>query len=261
MGFKKLGLALFAFALTLSAHAWAQDDVRREGVIISHTGDALVTRTREGPLNVMLTPSTEIRETAGLAQRRTRGPETLIPGLIIKVEGTLAGDTLTAEEVTYSERDWRSAIAARAGTTEQFAAAARERAELREAIINGQEYVVREEVTVLFASGSAAVASQYQQQLRTLARNAAGHGNYRISIIGYADPRGNAAANERLSARRALAVRHLLVQSGSIQPGRVLPAAPMGEGALAPGETAPTSDAEARRVVVRVVTAKTQLSQ
>jgi outer membrane protein OmpA-like peptidoglycan-associated protein len=260
MGFKKLGQALFAFALTLATPAWAQE-VERETVILTHSGDNLTTRSREGPLNVVLTPSTQIRETAGLAQRRTRGPETLIPGLIIKVEGTMSGDTLTATEITYRDRDWRAAIASRAGTTEQFATAARERAELREAIINGNEYVVREETTVYFASGSAAVTPQFAQQLRTLAQHAPGFGNYRISILGFADPRGNAAANERLSQRRASAVRNILIQSGRIQPGRVLPEAPMGEGAVDPAGTAPTSDAEARRVVVRVVTAKTQLTQ
>jgi hypothetical protein len=35
----------------------------------------------------------------------------------------------------------------------------------------------------------------------------------------------------------------------------------MGEGTTAPGENAPTNNDEARRVVVRVVTPKTQLTQ
>jgi hypothetical protein len=35
----------------------------------------------------------------------------------------------------------------------------------------------------------------------------------------------------------------------------------MGEGTSAPGETAPANNNEARRVVVRVVTPKTQLQQ
>jgi len=261
MGFKILGLALAAFALTLTTSAIAQDEVEREGVITTRNGNTLVVQTREGPLTVMLTPETEIRETSGIARRETRGANVLQPGLIIEPRGTLSGDTLTASRVHFRERDWRAWVAQRGGTQQQFADAARDRAELRDAIINGQEYVVREEVTVYFASGSAAVSAQHQAQVRTLASHAAGFGNYRISIIGYADPRGNAAANERLSARRALAVRNLVIQSGHIQPGRVLPAAPMGEGAVAPGEAAPTSDAEARRVVVRIVTAKTQLTQ
>jgi hypothetical protein len=48
-------------------------------------------------------------------------------------------------------------------------------------------------------------------------------------------------------------------QTGHIQPGRVLSPSAMGEGPVAPGEAAPGTDAEARRVVVRIVTPKTQL--
>ena len=67
------------------------------------------------------------------------------------------------------------------------------------------------------------------------------------------------AANERLSQRRALAVSNILRQSGQIQPGRVLSPSAMGEGTAAPGEAAPTSNEEARRVLVRIVTPKGQL--
>src|SRR4051812_1132512 len=67
MGFNKLGMALFAAALAFSSSAMAQDDTQREGVILSQNGSNLSLRTREGPLNVVLSPTTEIRETAGIA--------------------------------------------------------------------------------------------------------------------------------------------------------------------------------------------------
>ena len=143
----------------------------------------------------------------------------------------MQGTTLTAESIEFRERDWRTAVATRAGTTE-----------LRQAIIDGNEYVIQEEVTVLFASGSVAIASQYQEQLRAIARNASSHGNYRVSVLGFADPQGDAAANERLSLRRAGAVSNFLRQTGSIEPGRVLSPSAMGEGTTAPGEAAPTSN-------------------
>src|SRR4029450_2430002 len=103
--------------------------------------------------------------------------------------------------------------------------------------------------------------ASYKQQLRALAQKAPTFGNYRISILGFADPRGNAAAHERLSQNRAAAVSNYLRQSGHIQPGRVLSPSAMGEGTAAPGEAAPTSNDEARGVVVRLVTPKTQLTQ
>jgi outer membrane protein OmpA-like peptidoglycan-associated protein len=259
-----LGLITAALFSATATIAYAEP-AEREGVIISRSGTTLQVRTREGPLSVDVSQATRIRETSGLS-RRTRGPETLIPGLIIKVEGDQQGSTITAEEIRYSERDWRQAISTRAGTTEQFAQqqaelerAAAERAELRQAIIDGQEYEVREEAVVYFATGSSTIAPRFQQDLRNLAGRAGSHGNYRVSILGYTDPVGNPAANERLSLRRAMAVSNYLRQTGLIQPGRVLSPSAMGEGALAPGETAPASNDEARRVVVRIVTPKGQL--
>jgi outer membrane protein OmpA-like peptidoglycan-associated protein len=254
---RRLALFVAAFAVAVPALA---EEVKREGVIISSGQNGLNVRTREGPLTVIVTPTTKIRESKGLS-KKTREPATLIPGLIIQVEGDQQGDTVTAEEIEFKERDWRSAIATKAGTTEQVERATAEREELRRAIVEGQEYVIREETTVYFATGSASIASQYQQQLRQLAQKAASHGNYRVSILGFADQRGNAEANERLSLRRAMAVSNYLRQTGLVQPGRVLSPSAMGEGTVAPEEAAPSSDNQARRVVVRIVTPKTQLQQ
>jgi outer membrane protein OmpA-like peptidoglycan-associated protein len=207
-----------------------------------------------GPLTVVLTPSTKITQTSGLAKKEARPVKALIPGLIFTVNGDLQGQTVTADDIRFKEKDWRTAVATRAGTVEQFS-------QLRQAIIEGNEYVIRDEATVYFPSGSAVVAASYKQALQALAQKASSFGNYRISILGFADPRGNAAANTRLSQKRAAAVSNYLRQTGSIEPGRVLSPSAMGEGTAAPGEAAPPGNDEARRVVVRVVTPKTQLSQ
>jgi outer membrane protein OmpA-like peptidoglycan-associated protein len=260
----KQGLILFAAVCTVATPALA-GDAKREGVIVSIAGDQLQVQTREGPLTVVVTPSTKIRET-GFLSSKDRQHHNLIPGLIIKADGSESGGTFTAEDIQFKERDWRSAIASKAGTQQQFEQqaahnqqAAAERAALRQAIIDGNEYVIKDEATVLFATGSAVIAEQYKQRLMKLAREVASHGNYRLSILGYADPRGDAAANERLSAKRALAVSNYLRQTGHVQPGRVLSPSAMGEGASAPGDAVPANNDEARRVVVRVVTPKSQL--
>lgn len=247
------GLAALAAALFLSTSALA-DPVKTEGVVTSIKGNTISARTVNGPLTVVLTPSTKITQTSGLARKEARPVQSLIPGLIFTVSGDRQGQTVTADDIRFKERDWRTAVATKAGTVEQFS-------ELRQAIIDGNEYVIRDEATVYFQTGSAVVGASYKQKLQALAQKASSFGNYRISILGFADPRGNAAANERLSQKRAAAVSNYLRQTGSIQPGRVLSPSAMGEGTSAPGETAPTSDDEARRVVVRVVTAKSQLTQ
>jgi outer membrane protein OmpA-like peptidoglycan-associated protein len=250
---RKPHLAVFAAALIVSTSSFAEE-VKTEAVITSIDGNTINARTTAGPLTVVLTPSTKITQTSGIAKRDKRDARSLLPGLIFTVEGDMQGQTVTAADIRFKEKDWRTAVATKAGTVEQFS-------ELRKAIIEGQEYVIQDEVTVYFPSGSAVVGASYKQELRALAQKAPSFGNYRLSILGFADPRGNAAANERLSQRRAAAVSNYLRQTGLIQPGRVLSPSAMGEGTAAPGETAPTSNDEARRVVVRVVTPKTQLQQ
>ena len=253
MDVRKHGLAVVAAAFIVASPSFAED-VKTEAVITSVNGNMLNAKTMSGPLTVVLTPSTKISQTSGIARKDKRDARSLIPGLIFTVEGDLQGQTVTARDIRFKEKDWRTAVATKAGTTEQFA-------ELRKAIIEGQEYVIREEATVYFKTGSSAIAASYKQRLHALAQKAPSFGNYRISILGFADPTGNAAANERLSLKRAGAVSNYLRQTGLIQPGRVLSPSAMGEGTAAPGETAPTSNNEARRVVVRVVTPKTQLQQ
>ena len=254
MGRNKLRWMVAGALLTGAVAPAIAEEVKTEAVITSVDGNTINAKSTAGPLSVVLTPTTKITQTSGIAKREARDAKSLIPGLIFTVEGDQQGNTVTAEEVRFKEKDWRTAIATKAGTTEQFS-------ELRKAIIEGQEYVIREEATVYFKTGSAALAASYKQRLHALAQKAPSFGNYRISILGFADPRGNAAANERLSLKRAAAVSNYLRQTGLIQPGRVLSPSAMGEGTTAPGETAPTSNDEARRVVVRVVTPKTQLTQ
>jgi outer membrane protein OmpA-like peptidoglycan-associated protein len=254
MRLTKRGLAASVTAFTLlTATAAFADPVKREGVIISQSDTQLNVRTREGPLTVVLRPDTKIKETSGLS-KSDRDTKSLIAGLIITVKGEQQGESISANSIEFKKNDWRAAIATKAGTQEQFA-------ELRNAIIEGQEYVIREEAAVYFKSGSATIAPEYKAQLRNLAGKAQPLGNYRVSILGFADPRGNAEANERLSMKRAMAVSNFIRQTGLIEPGRVLSPSAMGEGTTAPGETAPVGEDEARRVVVRLVTPKTQLTR
>jgi outer membrane protein OmpA-like peptidoglycan-associated protein len=253
MQVRKAGLLVLAGSFMISAPLLAEP-TKTEAVITKVEGHTITARSVNGPLTVVLTPSTDIAQTSGIASKKARDAKALIPGLIFTVDGDMQGQTITAEHIRFKEKDWRTAVATKAGTTEQFA-------ELRKAIIEGLEFVIREEATVYFQTGSAVVGASYKQRLAELARKAPSFGNYRISILGFADPRGNQAANEKLSAKRALAVSNYLRQTGHIQPGRVLSPSAMGEGTVAPGETAPAGHDEARRVVVRVVTPKTQLTQ
>jgi len=255
MGRKTFGMILAGALLgSVAAVPAVAEDVKTEAVITSVDGNTINARTTAGPLTVVLTDSTKITQTSGIAKRESRDAKALLPGLIFTVEGDQQAGTVMAEEIRFKEKDWRTAVATKAGTVEQFS-------ELRKAIIEGQEYVIQDETTVYFKVGSAAISASDKANLKALAEKAPSFGNYRISILGFADPTGNAAANERLSLKRAGAVSNYLRQTGKINPGRVLSPSAMGEEGSAPDISAPTNNEEARRVVVRVVTPKTQLTQ
>lgn len=250
-------ILLVAASLTISAPAFAEP-VETEAVIVTRNNGEIAARTREGSIKIAFDAATPIVEKRGLASK-TRNMTSLIPGLIIRVKGDQQGDVVTASRIEFKDRDWRAAVATKAGTVDEFTKNQNQINELRQAIIDGNEYVIQQEMAVYFATGKATIAAEHQAQLKQFAAKAPSYGNYRISVLGFADSRGNAAANERLSLKRAGAVSNFLRQTGSIQPGRVLAPSAMGEGTAAPGETQPTSDAEARRVLVRIVTPKSQL--
>lgn len=73
---------------------------------------------------------------------------------------------------------------------------------------------------LLFDPGNAAIKPGGRRALATLARVMREHPERRIVVEGFTDDRGSAAANRRLSERRAQAVRDTLVKDG-IDPQRV----------------------------------------
>ena len=119
MNVGKYGLAVIVAGLMISGSASAEP-MKTEAVITSVDGNTINARTTAGPLTVVLTPSTKIVQTSGIARRDARDAKSLLPGLIFTVEGDLQGQTLTAEDIRFKEKDWRTAVATKAGTVEQF---------------------------------------------------------------------------------------------------------------------------------------------
>lgn len=106
------------------------------------------------------------------------------------------------------------------------------------------------ESSVQFRTGSAELERHYEGQLRTLAALALQFPGAQVHLIGYADSRGPASLNQRLSADRVQAVRAVLV-NGGVEPGRI--------GVRALGESEPLYEAVdpegrdfERRVLIRI---------
>jgi len=118
------------------------------------------------------------------------------------------------------------------------------------------EFDVKGEHTVKFSSGSTKISAADQEELKKLAETAAGLKGYIIEVMGYADARGDAAMNTKLSEDRAKAVITHLVQQGNVPVRHIVAPGAMGEyGEAAPNETK-AGRAENRRVVVKILVNK-----
>ncbi|WP_323010358.1 OmpA family protein [Paracoccus sp. (in: a-proteobacteria)] len=71
--------------------------------------------------------------------------------------------------------------------------------------------------STLFATSSAAVGSQGQNDLYTIARNLNQYPNSRIQVVGHTDSTGSVAYNQDLSERRARSVAGILTAGGVSQ--------------------------------------------
>ncbi len=118
------------------------------------------------------------------------------------------------------------------------------------------EYEVKGEATAKFDVGSTKISAQDQEELKKLAQTATGLTGYIIEVTGYADSRGSAAMNTKLSENRAKAVITFLMQQGNVPVRHIVAPGAMGEyGSTAPNETK-AGQAENRRVVVKVLVNK-----
>lgn len=117
-------------------------------------------------------------------------------------------------------------------------------------IVNNGKYltVVMPEST-LFATDSAAVGAQGQNDLYTIARNLNQYPNSRVQVIGHTDSTGSAAYNQDLSERRARSVSGLL-SAGGVSTSRLTTT---GRGAAAPVASNDTTAGRAQNRRVEIV--------
>jgi len=216
-----------------------------QGIVVSNRNGQLVVKTPAGDQTLSLAPDARIRSVSGAlgGQKETVPPTALIPGLPITVEADGSSGQLVARDIEYKAKDFKTAAQIQAGTSE-----------MRSAYSKLGQWDIRSEQNVYFKSGSAVISADDKAKLTALAGEASGIKGYVISVLGFADPTGNAAANEKLSDRRAQAVINYLKQSGKVLPGRVLGASAMGQMNIPIEKPDAASMQGARKVTVRVLT-------
>lgn len=232
-----------AAALTINP-ALAQTQ-KVEGIVVANRDGQLIVKTPQGDQTIALARDARIRSVSGPlgGQKETVPPTALIPGLPITIEADSSGGQLVARDIEYKAKDFKTAAQIQAGTSE-----------MRSAYAKLGQWDIRAEENIYFKSGSAVISAADKDKLQALAGNASGIKGYVISVLGFADPTGNAAANERLSDRRAQTVINYLKQSGKVLPGRVLGASAMGQMNIPVEKPDSASMQGARKVTVRVLT-------
>ena len=216
----------------------------------------------------------------------------LIPGLPIKVKGNYdSANQLIATTIRFKGNDFQQAQAIQAGLAETKRQAQTNTAELEKqnaelaaqnAALKAQneqvaansakvaankaaidaavarfgqldDYYILDEVTVYFGNGKVKVDAKYKPQLVALAEKSKGIQGYMIQVKGYASASGSASLNQRLSEERANNVADVLLQDGHVPLTNMLAPGAMGETRQVSKEKGADSEAENRRVVVRIL--------
>jgi len=254
MASRAMRLLIVASAATLSAAPLLAQG-KLQGIVVTNKNGQLTVKTPHGNQTVTLPHDARVRSISGAlgGQKEVVPTSSLIPGLPVTIEM----DGHVAREVDYKAKDYKTAAQIQAGVEET----ARRSEELRTAYSKMGDWDVRAEHEVYFKTGSAVVAAADKKELMQLAEKAAGMKGYVISVLGFADPRGNAKANQQLSNRRAQTVINYIKQSGKVLPGRVLGASAMGEMHIPVEKPSAAELQGARKVTVRVLTSAAHLSQ
>ena len=279
-------ITVLCVLVALSTIASAQ--TKLEGVIKGRNGAQIILQTAESPkVIVLLTDSTDVGQFQGALKARTKhmSMPALVPGLPIKVEGTYNSENqLVAATIRFKGNDLEQAQAIQAGLAEtqkqaqknteelekqnaelaaqnaalkeQSEKLAANKAEIDAAVARfGQldDYYILDEVTVYFANGKVKVDPKYAPQLIALAEKAKGIKGYMVQVKGYASSSGSASLNQTLSEDRANNVANILLQQGHVPLTNMLAPGAMGESRQVIKDKAADSEAENRRVVVRIL--------
>ena len=116
------------------------------------------------------------------------------------------------------------------------------------------EVVAKDQYNVYFATGDYSLSQEAREKLADLAKQALTYSKgWGISVAGYADATGTAAANQVLSKQRAQAVVAYLLQSCGVPVGRILAPGALGEANPAASNESVSGRAENRRVEVKLL--------
>ena len=243
--------AMLALLAAFSAFAADGDKSSVKGLITAIDGNVVTVRDANNvDHRITVTATTEIKKKEGLAAVRydRMQASSLMPGLPIVADLVASGDAQNATAISFRSDDFRTAQQVQAGV----APTSTKVDAMGKRMDDFGKYEAVATAEVLFASGSTSISEKGKSDLMALSTKAKEIQNYAVVMQGFTDSTGDAAANERLSKRRAEAVANYLQRSGGLQPGRVTAGDGMG---VAP-DAGSGNNANARKVVVKLVVDK-----
>jgi outer membrane protein OmpA-like peptidoglycan-associated protein len=212
---------------------WAPGQAGKiKGAILTRQGDEMLVRQQNSNdiSAVTITEDTKIEQQSGLlnVDRKRQDASLLAPGLFVELHG-VGGDhgNLVATRVTFSKRAMRVQNSVAAGEVDlrekEARTAAQTQANLNainaatrrardsiaaftERIANLDNYVVKMQGTVYFASGSFELTDESKQVLDNMVAQGQGLKGFVVEVAGFTDNVGNVALNQELSARRVNSV-------------------------------------------------------
>jgi outer membrane protein OmpA-like peptidoglycan-associated protein len=278
-------LLVFCLALPPAFCVSTGQIVKLEGYVVSVNNDALTMRTKEsGEVVVLLTEFTKISTPGGLFRKKQMPPDSLLPGLWIKVQGMGSSPgRVLAKNINFSGNDLRTASAIKAGLapvemkltdTQQQVQSNTQTIQAHEGAIHAHQQNIEtnqqqiqninqrfskladydvNSLSVYFPAGSATLSDSAKSDLTQLAQSAVSLKAYLVEVEGYTDSSGRAEVNQQLSMHRAASVIAFLQQEGNIPVRRVLMPGAMGESHPASSNVSSQGREGNRRAEVQVL--------
>lgn len=267
-----------------------------EGVVVAKDANSLLIKDETGmSTKVVLSPNTSIKANSFWGSGDRYASASLVRGLKLKAEGRGDGSgSLAADKIRFDKSDLEVAqsIDSRVGPAEDRLTAAEQNAErvsgqidellaisnaarggakaaqdTADAAVAGvnatnsritalDDYVVQSTATVNFRVGSSTLSYEAKQQLDDVAAAALTMRGYLIEVTGFASADGSAAANKKLSERRAQAVTDYLLMTHNIPLRRIGTSYGYGETQAIADNTTREGREQNRRVEVKLMVSR-----
>jgi outer membrane protein OmpA-like peptidoglycan-associated protein len=182
--------------------------------------------------------------------------ESLLNGLPVTVKTLQSADGLVAGQITFRNKDLKTANMIRSGTAQQFDEQTAATEALRGRMGDIDKYNIKSTTNVYFDTGRAVISATAKAELCATATQAEAMNNALMLVVGYTDSVGSDELNQALSEKRAGSVINYLQQACRWKPYRMLTPTGMAEAdPLASNDTA-EGKAQNRRVSVNILVSK-----